>query len=524
MSEAGESVAGHEDGWARVVRLSNGERRREERGPRFDVAEGELPGRELVSPRGFVDELRDAYVVTDESGRVVYTNPAARELLAQGPQGLRGSLIDVLGASGATVVAKGLESPGLGVRSLDSIVVGTTTFAVRVSHDVQDGLVHWLLRPEAAPTVVDPEARFREALVARMPGVGYVCAIDEIWSCLYVTPQVAQLLGYRARDWCDDRELWLDCIHADDRERVVTERMRAVTFGTTFSSEYRLQHADGHYLYVQDEAVCTPVEGELRVAGVLIDATARRHSHEVVSRRRDSLRREVQHLRFSEEARDGFIQLFVHDVRSALTGAVGLTQTLRSGRVEDEELATELLDRVLANLTQVRHLTEEVLDFSRLQRDGVAVRPVELDVCDLVRSSLQEAGLIDRLTYLQSGPVRAVVDPMITKRVVTNLVANAARHCAPEVPIRVRLLEGDEGLLIVVEDEGDGVPDEFKERVFEPFVRLGSLERSGLGLGLALVRRLAGWHGGRVWIEDTPGGGAAFHVLLPPDSPGLTAA
>ncbi len=519
MSDTGEALGGdsrprHSE--SRVRRDAADETRREDNVVNLIELEGGRSRRALVGAAAFLDELRDAYVATDEAGRVVDANPAAVDLLAVDDEGLGGMLLgDLVGAAGTAVVAEGLEAPGLGVRPLPSLRLGFTILAVRVSHDVQHGMVHWLFRPEAGERAERPEDQPQAALIDQMPAVGYVCDRDDLWTCRYVTPQVASLLGYTPRTLYEDPDLWLDCIHADDRERVVTERIRATTTGAPYSSEYRLQHVDGHYLHVLDQAVAAYVGVTDVMVGTLVDMTARRQSHEVVNRRRDSLRREVQRLRLSEDARDGFIQLFVHDVRSALTGAKGLAQTLRSGRVEGPA-ADDLLDRVLANLEQIQQLTDEVLDFSRLQRDGVTVRPVEVEACELVRVSLEQADLLERVTYLQSGPVRATVDPMITRRVVTNLVANAARHCDPVVPIRVRLLNADEGLLVVVEDEGEGVPDEFKERVFEPFVRIGHFERQGLGLGLALVRRLVGWHGGRAWVEDTPGGGAAFHVLLPP--------
>jgi signal transduction histidine kinase len=71
----------------------------------------------------------------------------------------------------------------------------------------------------------------------------------------------------------------------------------------------------------------------------------------------------------------------------------------------------------------------------------------------------------------------------------------------------------DDGVEIIVEDDGPGVPDEDKEVIFEPF-RQGSAAATGSGVGLALVARFAALHDGRAWVEDRPGGGASFHVTL----------
>jgi signal transduction histidine kinase len=80
----------------------------------------------------------------------------------------------------------------------------------------------------------------------------------------------------------------------------------------------------------------------------------------------------------------------------------------------------------------------------------------------------------------------------------------------------VRVASVAEGVVIVVEDAGPGVPDDIKEAIFEPF-RQGSENHPspGTGIGLALVARFAELHGGRAWVEDRQGGGASFHALLP---------
>ncbi len=87
-----------------------------------------------------------------------------------------------------------------------------------------------------------------------------------------------------------------------------------------------------------------------------------------------------------------------------------------------------------------------------------------------------------------------------------------------DTPISIRAVGQDGGVLIVVEDEGPGIPAELHEAVFEPFRQApgSSSEHSpGVGVGLSLVRRFAELHGGRAWLEDRRGGGSSFHVFLP---------
>ena len=114
-------------------------------------------------------------------------------------------------------------------------------------------------------------------------------------------------------------------------------------------------------------------------------------------------------------------------------------------------------------------------------------------------------------------PVAASLDGAKMERIVDNLVMNAAKHTPPEGPIEIRLDARGRDLLLVVEDEGPGIADEYKQEVFETFNRGPKMSSMtpGAGIGLALVSRFAAIQGGRTWVEDAPGGGASFHVLIP---------
>jgi len=123
---------------------------------------------------------------------------------------------------------------------------------------------------------------------------------------------------------------------------------------------------------------------------------------------------------------------------------------------------------------------------------------------------------------VEAEEVVLAVDTAKVERIVENLVVNTARHTPAGSGIWVRVRAQDGGVLIAVEDQGEGVPEELKEAIFEPF-RQGphrSRHSPGVGIGLSLVARFAELHGGRAWVEDRPGGGASFQVFLPgPEDP-----
>jgi signal transduction histidine kinase len=132
-------------------------------------------------------------------------------------------------------------------------------------------------------------------------------------------------------------------------------------------------------------------------------------------------------------------------------------------------------------------------------------------------------GLLNgRRPQVVAQPVTVSLDPGKVERIIENLLANAARHTPPDTPVWVRVehpATGD-GVLLAVEDAGAGVPAELRDSVFEPF-RQGPgtpTHAPGVGIGLTLVARFAELHGGRAWVEERPGGGSSFRVLIP-DAP-----
>jgi signal transduction histidine kinase len=116
----------------------------------------------------------------------------------------------------------------------------------------------------------------------------------------------------------------------------------------------------------------------------------------------------------------------------------------------------------------------------------------------------------------------ADVDAAKVERILENLVANAVRHTPRGTEIRVRVESVDAGVLLAVDDRGPGVPEEDREAIFGVFNRgdaAAAASAPGAGIGLSLVAQFVALHDGRVWVEDNPGGGASFCVLLPSRRP-----
>jgi K+-sensing histidine kinase KdpD len=224
-------------------------------------------------------------------------------------------------------------------------------------------------------------------------------------------------------------------------------------------------------------------------------------------------------LRTLDEMKNTFLDAVSHELRTPLAAVLGIALTLGREDVPLTEAETrDLLDRLTANAKKLDRLLSDLLDLDRLARGIVEPKRRPTDLGDLVQAVVESSELFGlRDVKVEIAPVVVAVDAAKVERIVENLLANTARHTPEGGTVWVRVTAESGGVLIAVEDEGRGVPDELKEVIFEPF-RQGpqrSQHSPGVGIGLSLVARFAELHGGQAWVEDRPGGGAAFRVFLP---------
>ncbi|MGW0295018.1 ATP-binding protein [Streptomyces tuirus] len=205
-----------------------------------------------------------------------------------------------------------------------------------------------------------------------------------------------------------------------------------------------------------------------------------------------------------------------HDLRTPLAGIKAAVTSLRSEDVEwSEEDRAELLEGIEEGADRLGHLVGNLLDMSRLQTGTVTplIREIDLDeVVPMALGGVPEGSA--GLDVPETLPMVAV-DPGLLERAVANLVENAVKYSPPGAPVLVAASALADRVEVRVVDRGPGVPDEAKERVFEPFQRHGDAPRgAGVGLGLAVARGFAEAMGGTLNAEDTPGGGLTMVLTL----------
>ena len=306
-------------------------------------------------------------------------------------------------------------------------------------------------------------------------------------------------------------------------------RWRATGEGSVLNARIEIQglHRDGRLIPVELAIVPVAVGEEITFSGFIRDISDRKRAQEDLERALEVEREAAIRLRALDQMKDTFLQAVSHDLRTPLAAILGLAITLERGDVGlQPEETRELAGRIEHNARRLERLVTNLLDLDRLGRGVLTPAFEPTDVGDLVRRMVAETDptLRDQVAVTTESVV-VPVDPPKVERIVENLLVNAVRHTPNGTSVHVSVMASADGAMILVEDEGDGVPDDLRERIFEEFSQGTDVPQPspGVGVGLTLVRRFAEMHHGRAWVEEREGGGASFRVFLPavhPATPG----
>ncbi|MCA1840335.1 MAG: ATP-binding protein [Actinomycetota bacterium] len=224
-------------------------------------------------------------------------------------------------------------------------------------------------------------------------------------------------------------------------------------------------------------------------------------------------------------AKSEVISAVSHELRSPLTSVKGFTSTLLNKWDRfDDETKKHLLFTINTDADRVTRLINELLDFSRLEAGRLQLRRQRIAIPDIahrVIDRIQPRAEAHKLTteFPDDFP-ETFADPDKVEQVLTNLVENAVKY-TDSGEVKVSGAWDDATVSIWVSDQGDGIPLEHRSQVFGKFFRRGERagNPTGTGLGLYISKGLLEAHGGRIWVDEAPGGGAVFTFTLPRSEP-----
>jgi two-component system, OmpR family, sensor histidine kinase KdpD len=221
----------------------------------------------------------------------------------------------------------------------------------------------------------------------------------------------------------------------------------------------------------------------------------------------------------AERLRSTLLGSVSHDLRTPLAAIEGASSTLldRHARLGDD-VREDLLVTIREESQRLSRRVRNLLDMTRLDAGAVTFNKEWQPLEEVIGAALTQ--LEERLrgrdlrTHLSDRLLQAPLDAVLIEQVLVNLLENAIKYSSGE--IEVRAWRGEAEVVVEVADRGPGVPAGEDERIFERFYRAtGEKAPRGVGLGLAICRAIVLGHGGRIWAENRPGGGAAFRFALP---------
>ena len=347
-----------------------------------------------------------------------------------------------------------------------------------------------------------------EAILSSTPDLVYVFDLD--YRFIYANDVLLTMWGRTAEEALGKTclelgyEPWHAEMHAREIDQV-RETMQPIRGEVPFDGAF------GRRMY---EYIFVPVVGSdgkvQAVAGTTRDVTERKQAE--VALRDENLRK------------DEFLAMLAHELRNPLAPIAAASTLLRVRPLDEDRLAriSDVMGR------QVRHLTElvdDLLDVSRVTRGHITLTQETVDLARVVAEAAEQAGplLAARRHALTvngtDAPMLVQGDHKRLVQVASNLLNNAAKYTPEGGTVTVDLLHGDSAHFLSVRDSGIGMTQELVEHAFDLFVqgqRTPDRSQGGLGIGLALVRKLVELHGGHITARsDGPGLGSTFTVALP---------
>jgi signal transduction histidine kinase len=230
----------------------------------------------------------------------------------------------------------------------------------------------------------------------------------------------------------------------------------------------------------------------------------------------------VNRLSELDALKNAFLSTVSHELRTATTAVQGFADLLSEHwDATPDERRHEMAKRIRRQSGSLRHLVDDLLDYARLDAERLRVSPRRINLSEIVEHVTESFSPLvssHRLVVHAEPDLHAWADPIAVERILANLLSNAGKYAPPGTTVTVTVREHGGCARLSVGDEGPGIPEAERRRVFVRFYRLDNpqtIRTHGAGIGLAILHDFADRSGAAVVIEDAPGGGALVHVDFP---------
>lgn len=226
-----------------------------------------------------------------------------------------------------------------------------------------------------------------------------------------------------------------------------------------------------------------------------------------------------------EEMRSTLLRAISHDLRTPLTGISGFAEVLiKNAKVLSENKKHEIYTEIYEDSIWLLNLIENLLVITRFDRKGIKIKKESESISDVIDEAVSHLGRkqekYDIQTDVEDDSISAIIDGQLIAQVIFNLVDNAIKYSQEGTKIKVGAKRKKDKVEVSVSDEGNGISESDKKRIFEMFYKgenLSSDGKRGLGLGLALCKTIINAHGGQIYVKDNKPKGTIFSFEIKGD-------
>jgi PAS domain S-box-containing protein len=492
--------------------------------------------------------LTDGFVTIDAQGIIAAVNPAVEEIFGYSDQELLGKNISVLmSARHADKHQAHLDSSTVGKmgrpltpdRTLpgkrkDGTIIPVSIKVFSLPGDKDTKFFLGLITDQSADEALKEERHKTELLyrnIDLLEGVG-LWRFNIASDLLEWTDQVYQIHGLRPDDFTPTINSVLQQYHPDDQEIVAASITAAIDEGKSFEFRARLIRPDQSVCHVRSSGQSElDSQGKpISVFGTYVDITKEQELAAQFERQAYSLQKLSDELEGAKEtaeaaseAKSAFLANMSHEVRTPLNGVLGMLSLLELSTLDDQQ--TECVDMAKQAAYAALHLINDLLDVSQMEAAKLSIHPEDFLLSDLLarlRVMLTPKAEKKSLTLsIESDLTECTItgDALRIQQILINLGDNAIKFTETgHIHVHLSQCEETMGLVISVDDTGEGMTPDQLDRIFDRFEQLdpsSTRRHDGVGLGLSICKNLIDLMDGDIRVESTLGKGTCFSVTLP---------